>query len=140
LKGFDVKFILDNWMLITVALSSGFLLLWPQIKAGSGISPAQAVTLINREKAQLIDVSEPDEFAKLRCNGAVNVPFGQLDAKLPSTVKNKNLPIVLVCPTGARAGRAVGQVKKLGYDNAQSLQGGTSAWQAANYPVQKAAA
>jgi rhodanese-related sulfurtransferase len=139
LKGLDVKFLLDNWMLITVALASGSLLLWPQLKAGSGITPAQTVTLINREKAQLIDVSEPEEFAKLRCNGAVNVPFGQLDAKLPSTVKNKNLPIVLVCPTGARAGRAVNQVKKLGYENAQSLQGGTSAWQAANYPVQKAA-
>ena len=32
--------------------------------------------------------------------------------------KNKSLPLVVVCPTGARAPRAVAVLKKLGFENA----------------------
>jgi rhodanese-related sulfurtransferase len=53
-------------------------------------------------------------------------------------VKNKTLPLVLVCQSGARSGKAVEVAKKLGYAQAQSLQGGLKAWKAANLPVEKA--
>ena len=53
-----MKFIFDNWMLITVAVSSGSLLLWPVIQgaATAGLDPTGAVMLINREKGVVIDV------------------------------------------------------------------------------------
>ena len=53
-------------------------------------------------------------------------------------VKNKALPVILVCAKGARAQRATGVAKKLGYDNAQALAGGLTAWRAATLPVEKA--
>jgi rhodanese-related sulfurtransferase len=61
-----------------------------------------------------------------------------LEAKLSTAVKNKNLPLILVCQTGARSGRAVATAKKLGYEQAQSLGGGLTAWKSANLPVEKA--
>jgi rhodanese-related sulfurtransferase len=134
-----VKFLIDNWMLLSIALASGFFLFLPQLQAGSGISAAGAVTLINREKAVLVDVSEPNEYAALRCSGSVNLPFGQVEEKIGKHAKNKSTPVVLVCPTGARAKRAVGLLKKLGYENVQALNGGTKAWGDANYPVEKTA-
>jgi rhodanese-related sulfurtransferase len=67
-----------------------------------------------------------------------NIPFGQLEEKLPGLVKNKALPLILVCPLGARAGRAVAVAKKLGYEQAQCLGGGLKAWREANLPVEKA--
>jgi rhodanese-related sulfurtransferase len=67
-----------------------------------------------------------------------NIPFGQLEDKLTSTVKNKALPVIFLCQSGARAARAVVVAKKLGYDQAQSLSGGLKAWREANLPVQKA--
>lgn len=134
-----MKFILDNLLLLSVALTSGGLLLWPAIKGATanGLSPERAVQLINREKAVVIDVSEPEEFAKCRIGQSKNVPFGQVEDKLPSAVKNKALPVILVCPTGARANRALAAVKKLGYEQAQTLAGGLNAWKAANLPVTK---
>ena len=51
--------------------------------------------------------------------------------------KNKALPLVVVCPTGTRAGRAVATLKKLGFENARALAGGFEAWRAANLPVEK---
>jgi rhodanese-related sulfurtransferase len=136
-----LKFFLDNWYLFLAAITSGGLLLWQALgNAGGGgrVTTAQAVQLINREKAVLIDVSEPAEFASGHATGSKNVPMAALEASkdLP---KNKALPLVVVCPTGSRAGRAVAVLKKLGYENTQVLSGGLAAWREANLPVEKTA-
>ncbi len=135
-----MKFILDNWMLIAVALSAGGMLLWPMINgAGPGALTAdRAVQLMNREKAVVIDICEPAEFAAGHVVGAKNIPLGQLEGKLANTVKNKALPVILVCQSGARSSRALGIAKKLGFENVQSLSGGLGAWRSANLPIEKA--
>jgi rhodanese-related sulfurtransferase len=135
-----MDFVINNWALIAVALVSGGLLFWPAIKgsAGGGLSTVDAVQLINREKAIVVDVSEKEEFASGHIGGARNVPLNQLEQRLPETVKNKAVPVLLVCPNGARANRALGVAKKLGYDKAQVLAGGLRAWKDANLPVEKA--
>lgn len=135
-----VKFFIDNWYLFVVALASGGMLLWPMVKGAGGgtLSPAGAVQLMNREKAVVIDVCETEEFAAGHVGGAKNIPLNQLEERLPTTVKNKALPLVLVCATGARANRAVGIAKKLGYENVQALAGGLKAWREASMPVEKA--
>ena len=135
-----IEFVTANWMLILMALSSGGMLAWPLIRgSGGGTLTAQgAVQLINRERAVLVDVREPEEFATGHMIGAKNVPLNQLDEKLASTVKNKNVPLLLVCATGARAQRAVAMAKKLGYEQAQAVAGGLKAWKEANLPVEKA--
>jgi len=135
-----VKFIFDNWMLIAIALASGSLLLWPVIQgaATAGLDPAGAVQLINREKGVVIDVCEPAEFAAGHVGGAKNIPLSELESKLTGVVKNKSLPLILVCQSGARSGRALAIAKKLGYEQAQSLGGGLARWKAANLPIEKA--
>lgn len=136
-----MKFILDNWHLILVALASGGMLLWPVLRsgaAGGGVTPAAAVQLINREKAVVVDVCEAEEFAAGHVGGARSVPLAQLEEKLPAVVKNKALPLILVCQTGARANRALAVARKLGYEQARTLAGGLAAWKAASLPVEKA--
>jgi len=133
-----VKFLLDNWMLIAVALASGVALIVPVLGKGSGLSPQDMVQLMNREKAVVIDVCEPGEFAQGHVIGAKNVPLGDLEAKLAQVVKNKATPVVMVCQVGARSARAAATAQKLGYENVQSLAGGLKAWQAASMPVEKA--
>lgn len=134
-----MKFILDNWMLVSVALASGGLLLWPMLKGATegGLTSAAAVQLINREKAVVIDVCEADEFAAGHVGGAKHIALNQLEERLPTVVKNKTLPLILVCQSGARSGRAVAIAKKLGYEKAQSLAGGLGAWKSANLPIEK---
>ena len=137
---FIVKFLIDNWTLIAIALASGGMLVWPLVASGmnaGALSASGAVMLINRERAVVVDVSEIEEFAAGHVGGAKNVPFGQLEEKLPATVKNKALPLILVCATGARANRAVAVAKKLGYEQAQALGGGLKAWKEANLPLEK---
>ena len=135
-----MKFVVDNWMLLLVAASSGAMLLWPVLQGATqaGLTPTGAVQLINREKAVVVDVCEAAEFAAGHVGGAKNVPLSQLEEKLPGVVKNKGLPLILVCQTGARSGRALAIAKKLGYAQAQSLGGGLGAWKTANLPIEKA--
>ena len=133
-----MKFLFDNWMLITVALASGLALLFPALNKGQGLSPQDMVQLMNREKAIVIDVCEPDEFARGHVIGAKNLPLGQLEEKLAQVVKSKSAQVVMVCQVGARSARAAATARKLGFENVQSLAGGLKAWQAASMPVEKA--
>ena len=136
-----VQFFIDSWFLILAALVSGGLLLWPLVSRGTGsgkLSAAEAVTLINREKAVLIDVSESAEYAAGHAAGAKSVPLAGLEAST-ALPKNKTLPLVVVCPTGTRASKAVAVLHKLGYANSRVLAGGLSAWREANLPVEKSA-
>ncbi len=135
-----MKFILDNWMLISVALASGFMLFLPVMQgaATAGLSPQQAVQMINREKAQVIDVCSAEEFAAGHLIGARHVPLDQLEQQLAGVAKNKSQPLILVCASGMRSKRAVAVAKKLGYEQAHSLTGGLKAWKEANLPVEKA--
>lgn len=116
------------------------MLMWPMVKgAGAGaLSVEAAVQLMNREKAVVVDVCEPNEFAAGHIAGAKNIPLAQLEAKLAGTVKNKDLPLILVCQSGMRSKRALATAKQLGFVKAQSLSGGLGAWRGANLPVHKA--
>ena len=127
--------------LIVLAIVSGSMLLWPKLLAnarGPGVSPSDAVQLINRERAVLVDVSEPAEFAAGHAVGARSVPLGGLEASrdLP---KNKALPLVVVCKTGTRANKAAATLTKLGFEKVRVLAGGLDAWRAANLPIEKSA-
>lgn len=135
-----MKFFIDNWLLIFMALSSGGMLLFQTLqKSGGGVAPAEAVRLINREKGVLIDVGEPAEYGAAHAGGSRNIPLGSLDGakELPG---NKTLPLILMCPSGARAQRAAGLLRKAGYERAVAVQGGLAAWREAGLPVEKKAA
>jgi len=137
-----VTFFLDNWMLVALALTSGALLMMPVMQgmAARGISAAHAVQLMNREKAVVVDVSDPQDFAAGHIAGSKNIPLAELEAKLAVAVKNKNLPLILVCRSGARSLGAAATASKLGFAQPQSLSGGLSAWREAALPIETNAA
>ncbi len=133
-----MNFLLENWMLLLVAVASGVALMLPTLTKGSGLDPQAMVQLMNREKAVVIDVCEPDEFARGHVIGAKNLPLAQVDEKLAQLVKNKSTHVIMVCQVGARSARAAAAARKLGYENVQSLSGGLRAWVAATMPTEKA--
>lgn len=135
-----MDFILQNWVLVLIAVTALALLLWPMVTGGGGagsVTPAEAVQLINRDKAAVIDVCSAEEYAAGHVGQAKHVPLDELDKRLAQVVKNKATPLIMVCASGMRSKRAVAQAKKLGYEKVLSLAGGLGAWRAAAMPVQK---
>ncbi|NML43823.1 rhodanese-like domain-containing protein [Ramlibacter sp. G-1-2-2] len=135
-----MPFLIHNWSLVLIAVVSGGMLIWPVVSKGTrgGLSPNDAVQMMNRERAVIVDVCETEEFAAGHVAGARNIPLGQLEQRLPEVVKNKALPVILVCKSGGRAQRAERIAKSLGYDKAVVLAGGLGAWKDANLPLEKA--
>lgn len=134
-----MNFFVENWLLLLVAFVSGAMLVWPMVKAGGragAVGASEAVRLMNREKAVVVDIREPADYAAGHVTGSRNVPLAQLEQsrELPT---NKALPVVVVCATGARAGRAVSVLRKLGHAGAVGLAGGLAAWREAGLPVEK---
>jgi len=129
------------WLMVVVAAIAGGLLLWPTITGArnAGISATEAVRLMNREKATVIDVSEPGEYAAGHIVGSRNIPIGRLEVA-PELPKNKALPVVLVCASGKRAAKAAKALEAKGYAKPLVLAGGLTAWKSANMPVETSAA
>jgi rhodanese-related sulfurtransferase len=137
-----VKFFLDHWYLFLMAGASGAGLLWPWVAQGggrSGVSSAQAVQLINRQKAVLIDVREAAEYNLDHAKGAKSVPLSGLAAGARGLPKNKTLPLVVMCATGARARKAALTLRELGFQETHVLSGGLAAWREAQLPIEAAA-
>ncbi len=133
-----MEFIASNWLWLLLALISGGMLLAPGMR-NVGISCTQAVQLINHEKAVVVDVCGAEEYAAGHIIGAKNIALDEFEGKLPGAVKNKKLPLILVCASGSRAARAAAIAQKLGYENVQTLAGGLQSWREANLPVERSA-
>ena len=55
----------NNLLLIVVALGSGLMLAWPMIqknRSGGGLSPTQAVQMMNHQHAVLVDIRDAAAF------------------------------------------------------------------------------
>jgi len=140
-KGIELKFIQDNIWLVLTALASGGVLVWPwisrRLSGAAEVGPLEAVQLINRKDAVMLDVREPAEFSSGHAPNAKNVPLGQLDKRLGEIEKFKSRPVVVTCQTGSRSHAATSALKKAGFGKVVVLSGGFGAWQQANLPVEK---
>ncbi len=102
------------------------------------IGNQDAVQLINRQNAVVVDVRGADEFGRGHIAGACNLPVTQIEANnLTLIEKHKDAPIILVCESGARTHGAATKLFKAGFTQVYCLQGGLADWRADNLPVTK---
>lgn len=93
--------------------------------------------LIDRPETRLLDVRTPAEFETDHIPGAYNVPLDTLGEHAPEIRTTDHVPVVLVCRSGQRAGRAEEALRLAGMRNLHVLAGGTSAWIAAGMRVNR---
>lgn len=137
-----MEFIQQNIYLVILACASGGALLFLTLRGssgGNGLSPTQATLLINREDAVVIDVRGADEYAGGHIPEARNIPLDRLEERVGELEKFKERPILLVCQSGARSGKALQQLAKLGFSRLHNLDGGVGAWATAGLPLKKGA-
>jgi rhodanese-related sulfurtransferase len=134
-----VNFILDHLPTVAVAvISGGALLATSLVPRGRQATILQATQMINRGRSTaVIDVRNADEFAAGHLRDAKNIPLADLPKRIGELDKSKVKTVIVVCQTGARAGKAAGLLKAAGFDDIYSLEGGIAAWTAAGLPVTK---
>jgi sulfur-carrier protein adenylyltransferase/sulfurtransferase len=100
------------------------------------VGPAELQSRLEAgEQVVVIDVREPDEFAKGKIPGSYTIPRGvlemQLDGRLPL-----DTTVVLYCGAGARSALACKSLAEMGYDKVENLEGGWGAWVRLGLPVE----
>jgi adenylyltransferase/sulfurtransferase len=99
--------------------------------AGESLEIAPAAYAELRESGRehlLLDVREPFELAICQIEGNVNIPLGQLPARLGELAAWKDKLIVAQCKSGRRSMKALETLKKHGFKQVLNLEGGILAW------------
>lgn len=101
------------------------------------VNSAGLTALINREDAQVFDVSAIADFDKGHIAGAKNVVLSQVGPENKLLAKAKDQPVVLVCRNGMQSADAAKKLVKAGFPKVFWLDGGVAAWQQADLPLVK---
>jgi rhodanese-related sulfurtransferase len=99
------------------------------------IKPADAATLLSGGNAVLVDVREPDEFARRHVKGALSRPLSQLGSAplgLPGGDQ-----VIFTCRSGMRTGSNCERLAAAAGGEALILDGGVDAWAAAGLPLEQ---
>jgi rhodanese-related sulfurtransferase len=130
-----------NMVLLGTVVISGGLLVWPAVarllRPGHEVGPAEAVQLINRRDAVVLDVRDAADYKSGHITNARNVPESELDARAKELEKIKARPVIVSCARGNRSAGIAAKLRKLGFNEVFSLRGGIAAWQQANMPLEK---
>lgn len=85
------------------------------LKSLFGGAPAVDFKSMVSAGAFIVDVRTVEEFRAGHVQGSVNIPLDQIASKI-SMLKNKKVPIIAVCRSGARSGVAANLLKKNGLE------------------------
>jgi len=133
-----VKFLIDNiWLIALIVVSGGALFLPGLQRRGHKVSSLQATRLINQGQTVIVDVREPGVFAGGHLRDAKNIPLKELPNRLSELEKFKSKAVIAVCQAGIQSAKAAAQLKKAGFEQAASLNGGLTEWQAQGLPLIK---
>lgn len=102
-------------------------------QSGFAVAAQQAVRLIN-QGATVVDLRDAARFSAGHIIDAINLTADALKANPESRLKKKR-PVLLVCDNGGGSARLVPTLRKAGFENAWSLEGGQTAWERENLPV-----
>src|SRR5690349_12129455 len=100
------------------------------------LRPIDAVSLrrrLDEGSATLIDIREPDEYAREHIPGARLVPVSSLDAHEFSREDGK--AVVFQCRSGSRTSAHAARLAARAATECYMLAGGLDAWKAAGLPV-----
>jgi len=101
------------------------------------ISPPEAINLINREEAVLIDTRNKAEFNAGHIADAVLIPLPDIKESADKLNKYEGKPLLFYCKTGTRSDEACKILSKQGFTNIFALSGGIQSWEDANMPLVK---
>ncbi len=83
----------------------------------------------------LIDVREESEWSQGHLPEAQYLGKGIIERDIESQVSDTNAEIILYCGGGFRSALAADALKRMGYTNVFSMDGGVRGWKAAGFPM-----
>ncbi|MEH6502734.1 MAG: rhodanese-like domain-containing protein [Cycloclasticus sp.] len=101
------------------------------------VTVAEAIDLINREEAVIVDTRNQAEFDSGHITDAILIPLPEIKESDEKLKKYEGKPLLFYCKTGARSDEACKILNKQGINNIYALNGGVQSWQEADMPLVK---
>ncbi len=131
-----VEFIGNHLVLSTMwVVTLGAIILYHQKTGSSSVGPQQAVMLINRKNAVVVDVRDKKEFESGHIVDSINIPLAKLKQRMTELKKHKDNPLVVVCKLGQHSGEAAKILMEAGHAEVFKLSGGLTEWKAQSLPL-----
>ncbi len=133
-----LEFAVNHYIL--VSLFAAFLValvILESRRGGKKISAQDAVSLINRDQAVVLDIRDRKEFGEGRITGAINIPLNSLKSRVSELKKFQDKQIIVADKMGQHSAMAIKQLNEEGFTNAVRLNGGLNDWKASNLPLVK---
>lgn len=109
--------------------------MYQQRSSGNGVGPQQAVMLINRQDAVVVDIREKKEFDEGHIVDAINIPLAKLKQRVTELKKFKDKPVIVVCKLGQQSADAARTLKEEGHNQVYRLSGGITEWKSQSLPL-----
>jgi rhodanese-related sulfurtransferase len=93
--------------------------------------------MLSAESHVLVDTREDLEWQTGHAEGAIHLSKGILERDIETAIPDKSTTLVLYCGGGFRSALAADALRRMGYENPISLDGGWRAWNEAGMPVKK---
>lgn len=123
--------VLSAMWLATVAA----IIFYHQRTASAAVGPQQAVMLINRKDAVVVDVRDKKEFDAGHIVDSINIPLAKLKQRVTELKKHKDKPVLVVCKLGQHSGDAAKTLEEAGHSEVIRLSGGVTEWKSQSYPL-----
>jgi rhodanese-related sulfurtransferase len=133
------QFIINHWQLwLTLAVIIILIFFnetFSQKQQAIELTPEAAINKMNHENAVVIDIRDPEQFAKGHIIDAMlanNLSFEQKKMD-----KYKKKIIILTCTRGVHSASLAAKLAAQGFESVYVLRGGMEAWQKASLPLVK---
>ncbi|NWO04373.1 MAG: rhodanese-like domain-containing protein [Alteromonadaceae bacterium] len=134
------EFVVNHYILVSlfVAFLVAIIVLESR-RGGAKVSSQGLVSLMNKDKAVVVDIRDRKDFAEGHITGSIHIPLASIKSRANelSKHKDKDVQIVVVDKMGQHSAMAVKQLNGEGFENVVRLNGGVADWQGANLPLVK---
>ena len=131
------QFIVQNALLIIIAVIAAVSLAMPLINTrrfGPMVSSEQAVSLINKQNALVVDVRAQKDFKRVRIANSVNIPANEIQNRLGELSKDRT--IIVVDNSGNMSAAASKLLRGVGFTKVYVLDSGLGGWMRDKLPLE----
>ena len=131
------QFIVQNALLIIIAVIAAVSLAMPLINTrrfGPMVSSEQAVSLINKQNALVVDVLAQKDFKRVRIANSVNIPANEIQNRLGELSKDRT--IIVVDNSGNMSAAASKLLRGVGFTKVYVLDSGLVGWMRDKLPLE----
>ncbi len=106
-------------------------------RGGTSVTIQQAVDLMNRADAVVVDVRDKKEYSQGHIVNAINIPYAALETRADELNDHKDRHIIVACKMGQHSNLAGTILRRKGFATVSKLAGGMMEWRNQNLPVVK---